>query len=372
MKDLMMWASRHKKILTAVLVIGGATIWYFGGSSGNTDATATVKTAQVERGDLRISVSGSGQIEAVSQVDLKPVIAGDGIDVVSVQVKNNQSVKKNQVIATLDTGDAVRDIASAELDLRSSLIKQKQTDDQYDRETKEDRWNRQTQEVAVQQRRIALAEAREKLTDYSIRAPFDGIVTGLDVEAGDSVSRDTVIASVITTDMKVVITLNEVDASKVVDGAKALLSLDALPELEVAGTISKIATIGTVSSNVVSYEAEIELDQQNASLKPGMSVSAEIIVAEREQALLLPNAALTVKEGKATVKKAGKDASTPTVQEVKTGLTDDVMTEITSGLSEGETVILPSVSAAKTTTQSSGLFSSLFRSPGSGTRSSSK
>ncbi len=369
MKDLMMWADRHKKVLVVALVIGGAVVWYFGGSSGDTDATAIVKTVRVERGDLRIAVSGSGQIEAVSQVDLQPVIAGDGIDVVSVWVKNNQAVKKNQVIATLDTGDAVRDIASAELDLESALLKQKQTDDQYDRETKEDRWNRQTQEISVKQRRIALAEAREKLADYSIREPFDGIVTGLDVEAGDSVSRETVIASVITSDMKVVITLNEVDAAKVTEGARTVLTLDALPEMEVSGKISKIATIGTISSNVVSYEAEIELDQQHASLKPGMSVSAEIVVAEREDVVLVPNAALTVKEGRTTVKKTGKDTSVSTVEGVKTGLTDDAMTEITSGLSEGESVILPSVSATKTTaTQSTGILSSLFRGTGSNRR----
>ncbi len=366
MKDFMTWAGQHKKILVAALIISGAAYGYFGSGSNDTDTTAMVKTAQVERGDLRVSVSGSGQIEAVSQVDLQPVIAGDGIDVVSVQVKNNQSVKKNQIIATLDTGDAVRDIASAELDLESALIKQKQTDDQYDRETKEDRWNRQTQEVLVKQRRIALAEAREKLSDYSIRAPFDGIVTGLDVEAGDSVSRDTVIASVITSDMKVVITLNEVDAVKVTEGARAVLSLDALSGVEISGNISKIATIGAISSNVVSYEAEIDLDQQNALLKPGMSVTAEIIVAEKKDVLLVPNAALNVKEGKTTVKKAGKDASTSTVQEVKTGLTDDAVTEITSGLSEGENVILSSVSATKTAaTQSAGIFGSLFRGAGS-------
>lgn len=366
MKDFMAWVVRNKKVIIAALVIGSAAYWYFSGSSSDTDTSVVVKTAQVERGDLRVSVSGSGQIEAVSQVDLQPVIAGDGIDVVSVQVKNNQLVKKNQVIATLDTGDAVRDIASAELDLNSALIKQKQTDDQYDRKTKEDRWNRQTQEISVKQRRIALDEAREKLADYSIRAPFDGIVTGLDVEAGDSVSRDTVIASVITTDMKAIITLNEVDAAKVVDGARVVLSLDALPDLEMIGKVSRIATIGTVSSNVVSYEAEIELDVQDASLKPGMSVSAEIIVAERERALLLPNAALTTKDGKTTVKKTGKDTSISMVQEVKTGLTDDTLTEIISGVSEGESVILPSVSAKTTeAAQGSGIFSSLFRGSGS-------
>lgn len=365
MQDFIAQGKRHWKAIIVIVALGGGAYWYFGDTTNDT-AAPIVKTAQVERGDLRVSVSGSGQIEASSQVDLQPVIAGDGIDVVSVLVKNNQTVKKNQVIAVLDTGDALRDIASAELDLKSALLKQKQTDDQYNQKTKEDRWNRQTQEVVVKQRRIALAEAQEKLADYSIRAPFDGIVTGLDVEAGDSVSRDTVIASVITSDMKVVITLNEVDAARVTEGMSAELSLDALPGISVPGKVSKIATIGTISSNVVSYEAEIELDAQNASLKPGMSVTAEIVVAERKNALLVPNAALTVKEGKVTVKKIGKNTNAPSVtQEVKTGLTDDAFTEIISGLTEGESVVLQSASATKTAaTQNSGLFGSLFRGAG--------
>lgn len=347
--------------LFIVVLLGGA-YYYFSVNQKTTIPTTAMKTEKVVRGDVRVVVSGSGQVEAVSQVDLTPVIAGDGIDVTRVLVKNNQEVKKNQVIAVLDTEDAVRDIESATLDLQNVQIKQKQTASQYKGNTKSDMWNRQLQQVAMAQSMNNLNKAKEKLRDYSIKAPFDGIVTGLSVEAGDSVSRDTAIASVITSDMQVAISLNEVDAAKVSAGDRVALSLDALPELMLTGKISKIDTIGKTTQNVVTYGAEIELDEQNAALKPGMSVSAEIAVVEKKNVLTLPNAALTTTNGKTTVR------TTNGAKEVKIGVTDDVMTEIVSGLSEGDGVLIETVVTSVSSQASKSVFSSIFRTPGSGNR----
>jgi RND family efflux transporter MFP subunit len=348
----------------AAVVVGG--YYYMSSSSDQQTAPTTVtKTETVKRGDLRLSVSGSGQVEAVSQVDLTPVIAGDGIDVIEVRVKNNQEVKKGQIIAVLDTEDAVRAIESAELDLRDVKTRQQQTSDQYKGDTKSDMLNRRLQEIALRQSENNLDKAKEKLQDYYIKAPFDGVVTGLSVEAGDSVSRSTVLASVITRDMQVAVSLNEVDAAKVAEGNSVTLSFDALPELALSGKISRIDTIGTTTQNVVSYDAKIALDKQDASLKPGMSASAEIAVAERQSVLLIPNAALATANGKTSVK------TVKGTREIVTGLTDDVSTEIVSGLSEGDQVLIETVaSAAKS--GSSSVFSSLFRAPGSGSGSRSK
>lgn len=351
----------HWKTLLTLLIVLVGGYFYFRSSSATKAPAVTTKTETVTRGDLRIVVSGSGQVEAVSQVDLTPVIAGDGIDVMLVHVKNNQEVKKGQLIAVLDTEDAVRDVQNAQLDLRSAIIKQKQVNDQYKRETKEDLWNRQIQEVTVDQRVNALRQFQEKLQDYSIRAPFDGIVTGLSVEAGDSVSRETVLASVITRNMQVAVSLNEVDAAKVHEGNEVSLTLNALPELVLSGKVSRIDTIGKVTQNVVSYDAEIELDEQSSVLKPGMSVSAEIVVAEKRQVLLLPNAALSMTNGKTTVRTSNG------IKEVTIGMTDDVSTEILNGLAAGDKVFIETT-VASTQTSNQSIFSSLFRGPGQNRR----
>lgn len=388
MKSVLAWMKTYRKWLIGILLIAAVAYGYFRDTPAETISTAP-KTVTVLRGDLEVVVSGSGQVEALSQVDLTPVIAGDGIDVISVRVKNNQLVKKGQVIAVLDTSDAVRETESATLNLRNAQIRQKQTEDLYSKQTKTDLWNRQLEEVAIAQSQNALRKAQEKLRDYSIKAPFDGIVTGLGVEVGDSVARNTVLASVITPDRKIVITLNEVDAARVVEGNSVRLSFNALPGVFLGGRVSRIATIGMVTQNVVVYEADITLDEQNEALKPGMSVSADIFVAEKKGVLLLPNAALRTdanhevtvvkasplgeglearaeerKRGEARVPSQVRDSS---VVKVEIGLTNDIDTEILSGVSEGERVVLPSTSPGATATGGN-VLSSLFRGAGRGNR----
>lgn len=325
--------------------------------------TAERRIVAVERGTLTVGVSGSGQVAARSQVDLKSVRAGDGVDVVSVPVKNDQAVKKGQVIAVLDGTDVARSLEQARLSLRSAEIKMKQTSETYDTETKEDLWNRQLQEVAIAQSRLSVADAAERLADYTIRAPFDGIVTGLAVEAGDSLSNETVLASVITTDMQVNVSLNEVDAAQVAVGVPATLTFDALPGVMLSGTVSKLDTIGVATQGVVAYGAEITLKEQQAKLKPGMSVTADIMVAEKQNVVLVPNEAIISEDG-ATFVRVASDATrrevTPVSDEsvmpvfekraVILGLTDNAMTEVVSGLAEGERLVVTKTPARTSTT----------------------
>lgn len=366
MKSVLDFARRHWFVIMIAAGIGGGGWYYFSQGAASTETAAQLRTVRAERGDLRVAVSGSGQVQAQSQVDLKPVIAGDGIDVIDVRVKNDQAVEKGQVIAVLDTEDAMRDIENAELSLKSATIKQKQTNDDFPGKTTDDTRQRQAQGVIVKQQEIAFAKTREKLQDYYIKAPFDGIVTGLSVEAGDSLSRETILASVITREMKVDVSLNEVDAAKVKEGNKATLAFDAKPDLRVSGTVVKLDTIGTVEQGVVSYGAEIRLDEQNDMLKPGMSVSAEIVVTEKTGVLLIPNAALAFENGKAYAnvidgamrrRPAGAEngasrSAAPSLErrEIGVGLTDDVNTEVESGLNEGDAVVISAGSGASVQT----------------------
>ncbi len=357
------------KILIAVVVMGGG-IYYFFLQPPEEMTTARPKMVTVEKGDLKVTVTGTGQVEALSQVDLKSVVAGDAADVTSVPVKEDQEVKKGQVIATVDSTDASREVESAALELRSAQIKMKQTEDLYHTETKDDKYERQTQELAVKQSQLSLAQARERLSDYTVRAPFDGIVTGLSVEAGDALANDTILASVITKEMKVTITLNEVDAAKVTKGNKVNLTLDALPELALTGVIEKIDTIGTTESGVVSYGAEITLDEQNEKLRPGMSVSAEILVSEKQDVVLVPNEAINTEDGKYFVQvigarnpqegEDGTEATRGQKKEIQIGATNDVQTEVLSGLSKGERVIAGTQSTGATTSPQGGGGFSLF------------
>lgn len=355
MKNILAGLRKPWVITLIALVIIGGYFYFRKGTVSETPATRP-QVAAIERGDLNIVVSGSGQIQAESQVDLKPVVAGDAIEVIAVSVRNDQEVMKRQVIAVLDNKDALRNIQRAELDLRKAKIQQQQTDDLNPAEIRADVRERQLAATAVQQSEVALQEARERLNDYIIRAPFDGIVTGLAVESGDTVSQTSTLASVITRAMKVVITLNEVDAAQVKVGNSANLSFDALPNERVPGKITKIDTIGVAEQGVVSYGAEITLDEQNPNLKPGMSVAAEISLAEKKNVLLVPNAAITYEDNKTYVWIASAQAENdqrggsniaqgdPTGgrqrKEITAGLTDNVKTEVVSGLNEGDRVLV--------------------------------
>lgn len=350
---------QHKVVAVLVILVLSGAGYYFGfyrPSLSKTDAVAQVKTATAKKEDLRVSVTGSGQVYARNEVSLKPVAAGDAIEVLSVSVKNDQEVKKGDLVAVLDTSDALKAVRDAQLSLRSAEIKMRQTEKLYDNETEDDKLNRQAQEILIAQARNKLTDAREDLEEYSVRAPFDGVVTALSVSAGDSVSRDDAIASVISREMYAKVSLNEVDAAGVKIGDTVTLTFDALGGTPVSGTISKMDTIGTVTQNVVTYNAEIVFDSASLeSLKPGMSVDVEIVTAEKNDVVTVPIAAVrTDASGKSFVMIPAAENGSGKGRRVvvEAGISTDTSIEIISGLSEGQKVIVSSSSAASSSASS--------------------
>jgi RND family efflux transporter MFP subunit len=339
----------------AIVVIGVGYYWY--SATHPSVQPVQYKTATVEKGSLIISVAGSGQAEAVNQVDLKPVAAGDAINVMQVYVKNDQAVKKNDLIATLDSADAQKTVRNAMLSLESAKAKYTQAERDY----KSDKINKLSlsgQEVSLNQSKNSLADAKEKLNDYSIRAPFDGIVTGLSVGAGDSVSRADILASVITKDVHATVSINEIDAAQVKVGNKATIKIGALADTTITGKVTKIDTIGKTVQNVVSYNAEISFDEQNELLKPGMSVSAAIITEVKQDIITVPNGAIKSQSGSSFVQVLN-NGTAPQQVSVETGLANNTDTEIISGLNVGDKVVTqtinPSATSTTTTSGSSGV-----------------
>lgn len=208
-----------------------------------------------------------------------------------------------------------------------------------------------SQELTVQQRKNALLDAQQKLADYAVRAPFDGIVAKISVKKGDSVSAGAVAATIITRQRTAVISLNEVDVSRVSVGQKAAITFDAVADLSLSGTVSEIDSIGTVSQGVVTYNVKILFDTQDERVKPGMSATASIVTDTREGALLAPNSAVKSQGAMRYVEAfnppidakgpgGAVSAARPDRKPVTTGLSNDTFTEILSGLSEGEQIVV--------------------------------
>ena len=223
----------------------------------------------------------------------------------------------------------------------------------------------QSAELTVKQRENALLDAQEKLADYSIRAPFDGIIAKLDAKEGDTVSSATILGTLITKQKIAEISLNEVDVAKVKVGQKATLTFDAVPDLTITGQVAEVDTMGTVSEGVVTYTIKINFDTQDDRIKPGMSVSAAIVTEAKPNVLLVPNSAVKSQGGINYVEMPderdialAKNNPNGAVfknplrrQAVEIGLANDEYMEITSGLKEGDIIVTRTIQPTAQTTR---------------------
>jgi HlyD family secretion protein len=228
----------------------------------------------------------------------------------------------------------------------------------------------QSTQLAVEQKQNALQDARQNLSYYSIRAPFDGVVAAINVKTGDPASPGSAVATIIAPKQIANVSLNEVDVAKVQLGGKATLTFSAFPDITMTGTVTQIDTIGTVSQGVVDYNVQLTFDTQNNQIKPGMSVSAAIITATHQDVLVVTPASAVKSQGGShyvqvldgvTAAEASAAGNTgilsPTVphnQTVEIGLSSDSGTEITSGLSEGDVIVTRMVTAAPNTATAPG------------------
>jgi HlyD family secretion protein len=232
-----------------------------------------------------------------------------------------------------------------------------------------------SQENAVEQKEVALQDAKNALANYYIRAPFNGTVADVSVKKGDSASSGGAVAVMIAKQSIAEIPLNEVDVSKVKIGQKATFTFDAIDGLEISGTVIDIDTIGTVTQGVVNYNVKVAFDTEDNRVKLGMSISVAIITDVRQNVIMVPSSAiksqgnqsyvqiLPVSANTGTSLTNNASAVTPEQKTVEIGLSNDTSIEITSGLNEGDVVITQTINSGSST-GSSTTQSNTFRLPG--------
>lgn len=229
----------------------------------------------------------------------------------------------------------------------------------------------QSAELSVQMKEDALRVAQRALANTTVRAPFSGTVAKLSVQRYETIGSGTTVATLVSDHQSVAISVNEVDAAKLTVNQKATITFDALPDISIAGTVSSVDTLGTVTSGVVSYDAVITFDTANAAVKPGMSASASIIVGSAT-GLSIPQSALKTANGQNYVLTfspplANSDGSTgatspvaPTQTAVTTGLSNTTAIIITSGLKAGDQVVSKTIAGTAITASSAAQSTSLF------------
>jgi len=265
-------------------------------------------------------------------------------------VDNKRELEKLNQNNPLDMSAAEKSIKERE----ASLVKLKAGADKLDL---------RSQELTIKERQNSLWDAQKKLADYSIKAPFDGVIAKVNVKKTDSLSSSGVVATLITKQKLSTISLNEVDVSKVKLNQKVILTFDAIENLTISGKVAEIDALGTVSQGVVNYAVIIAFDTQDTRIKPGMSVSASIIVQAKNNILTVPNSAIKNQGGDDYV--LVKTGETTMSKNVKIGISNDTMTEIVSGLNENDEVITQTINGgdSPTTANSNGTNRSTNQSP---------
>jgi len=207
-----------------------------------------------------------------------------------------------------------------------------------------------SQELSLLQKKNALADAQASYADMFIIAPVSGTLASLDIVVGDSVSSNASIGNIIGEGLMATISLNEVDVEGVDVDDSVRITFDAVSDLSIVGSVAEVDVMGTVSQGVVTYDVDIVFETTDTRIKPGMTLTAEIITESISPALVISNEAIQTKDGASYVMRIVDGA--PTRTPITTGPSNDTVTVIMEGLVEGDVVMSSSSSSARTSSSS--------------------
>lgn len=220
-------------------------------------------------------------------------------------------------------------------------------------------------EAQVEQARINLAEAQDNLAKATLTAPFAGVITSVHVDEGEFASGPAVELAD-TTALEIVLNVDETDLGELAIGQAAVVTLEAWPRQEISAQVIAIAPKATAgASAIVSYEMRLRLDATDLPVRLGMTANADLTTAARQGVLLAPSQAITADRSAGKyyadlVQNESNGQVTTQRVEVSIGLHDGSLTEIKSGLSEGDRLLVPTI-----TTTVAPRTSSMLPQPGS-------
>lgn len=307
----------------ALLVAAVAVFAALRRSGQNADAVRYL-TAPVTRDTLVVKVSATGNLQPTNQVEVGSELSGI---VEKVFVDENDRVKKGQVLARLDLAklqDAVAksraSLAAADAQVlqaeataaeaRAALSRYKQVAelsggkvpsraemDAAEANLKRAAANEASARASVVQARANLQSDLTNLEKASIRSPIDGVVLKRAVEPGQTVAASFQVAVLFTlaedlTKMELKVDIDEADVGQVKAGQKATFSVDAWPDRKYDAVVTRVGYGSEEKEGVISYPAVLGVSNDDLSLRPGMTGTAEITTLTHENALLVPTAAL--------------------------------------------------------------------------------
>ncbi len=332
----------------------------------------SLDTVKAERGELTETVTATGTIESVTQVDVGTQVTGI-ID--KLYVDYNSVVTKGQLIAEIEKTLLQSDLTSAEANVESArltyeynltnyqrdkALHDKQLISDYEFQTSQK--DLEVSKTAYDKAKADRVRAAKNLNYAEIYSPIDGIVISREVEVGQTVVSNMNVANLYTIadldNMQVIGNVDEADIGQVKVGQAVTFSVDAYSDELFEGHVTQVRLNPTTESNVVTYEVVVAAPNPEHKLIPGLTANLTIYVMREKDVLLLPTKAFTFQpesnddknlpqpQGSATDIKLEKNQKCvwvvndglliPTV--VTTGASNGMKTEVTGGISDGTVV----------------------------------
>ncbi len=195
----------------------------------------------------------------------------------------------------------------------------------------------------INQAQAALDAANKDLSEATLVAPIDGIITEVSAKENQNVTTESAIMTIAAgqDSLQIDTSVDQADISQVKVGQKTDITLDSTPDEHISGTVSQIAPVGKTTSNVTTFDVTILLDSPSPLLYASMSTNVSIILEEAKGVLSVPSEAVQTRRDSKGVLIPGSGSNTaPQFVTVETGLDDGTNIEIKSGLTEGQEVIV--------------------------------
>ena len=370
----------------AIIVAGG--LFLFG--RGGTKEKIQLETAQVSRSSITNTVTATGTVEPVTEVEVGTQVSGI-ID--KLYADYNDVVKAGQLIAEMDRVNLKAELASAQAQLasskteyeyqqknyaRSKVLYEKQLISDTDYETATYQYEKA--KAAYDQSQASMVKVNRNLEYATITSPIDGVVINRAVEEGQTVAAGFETPTLFTiaadlTKMQVIADVDEADIGMVADGQRVSFTVDAYPDDVFEGVVKQIrlgessesgsSASTSSSSTVVTYEVVVTADNPDLKLKPRLTANITIYTMERDQVLTIPNKALRFIPDPMMLEGTGISVNNPTAtaetgqrlvwvkkgnellpKSVTVGSNNNTETEVVAGLNEGEEIAVDLVSLA--------------------------
>lgn len=297
------------------------------------------------RNYLKVAVPASGNLSTDTKAFGSLTINGKKVDALSVATM--EWINKTEIKATLSGKITGLNMQEGQVVKKGQLL--------CSLSSESNAIQKKTGQLSYDQAKLKVAELEDKMNDLILRAPIDGIVSGMNFIIGDEVSGSNIESSSTSTaaskslgkvislgQMEVSFPVDEVDIAKVKIGQEASVTVDSLPDKVFKGKVMEIAEEGEVTNNVSSFDVTIALENGAGFLKSGMTANVTIEVAKKDNALLVPIEAIQERNGKkfVIVPAGGDNQQGRKMQPIEVGLTNDTYAEITKGLKEGDAVLM--------------------------------